>query len=39
MADITLTITLPDIEAQALAMIVASLRKEQFEHAQALEGP
>jgi hypothetical protein len=33
MADITLTITLPDIEAQALAMVLASLGEEQFEHA------
>jgi hypothetical protein len=33
MADITLTITLPDIEAHALAMVVASLGEEQFEHA------
>jgi hypothetical protein len=33
MADITLTITLPDIEAQALAMVVASLGEEQFERA------
>jgi hypothetical protein len=33
MADATLTITLPDIEAHALAIIVASLGPEQFEHA------
>jgi hypothetical protein len=33
MADITLTITLPDIEAHALAMVVASLGEEQFERA------
>jgi hypothetical protein len=33
MADITLTITLPDIEAQALAIIIASLGEEQCEHA------
>ena len=33
MADITLTITLPDIEAQALAMVLATLGEEQFEHA------
>jgi hypothetical protein len=33
MADITLTITLPDIEAHALAIAVASLGEEQFEHA------
>jgi hypothetical protein len=33
MADITLTITLPDIEAQAFAMVLASLGEEQFEHA------
>jgi len=33
MADINLTITLPDLEAHALAMIVASLGPEQFEHA------
>jgi hypothetical protein len=33
MADITLTITLPDIEAHALAVVVASLGEEQFEHA------
>jgi hypothetical protein len=32
MADITLTITLPDIEAQALAIVLASLGEEQFEH-------
>jgi hypothetical protein len=32
-ADITLTITLPDVEAHALAIIVASLGEEQFEHA------
>jgi hypothetical protein len=33
MAEITLTVTLPDVEAHALAMIVASLGPEQFEHA------
>jgi hypothetical protein len=33
MADVTLTITLPDIEAHALAIIAASLGREQFEHA------
>jgi hypothetical protein len=33
MADVTLTITLPDIEARALATVVASLGPEQFEHA------
>jgi hypothetical protein len=33
MADVTLTITLPDIEAHALAIITASLGPEQFEHA------
>lgn len=33
MADITLTITLPDIEAEALAMLIASLGDEQFEDA------
>jgi hypothetical protein len=33
MADITLTIMLPDIEAQALAMVLASLGEEQFENA------
>lgn len=33
MADITLTITLPDIEAEALAMLIASLGNEQFEDA------
>ena len=32
MADITLTIRLPDIEAHAFA-VVASLGEEQFEHA------
>ncbi len=33
MADVTLTITLPDIEAHALAIIAASLGPEQFQHA------
>ncbi len=33
MADITLMITLPDIEAEALAMLIASLGDEQFEDA------
>jgi hypothetical protein len=33
MATITLTVALPDLEAQALAMIIASLGQEQFEHA------
>ena len=33
MADITLTITLPDIEAHALAIVAASFGPEQFEHA------
>jgi hypothetical protein len=33
MADITLTITLPDIEAEALAILIASLGDEQFEDA------
>jgi hypothetical protein len=33
MADVTLTITLPDIEAEALAMLIASLGTEQFEDA------
>ena len=33
MANITLKITLSDIEAQALAMLVASLGEEQCEHA------
>jgi hypothetical protein len=33
MADVTLTITLPDIEAEALAMLIASLGAEQFEDA------
>jgi hypothetical protein len=33
MAEITLTVTLPDVEAHAPAMIVASLGPEQFEHA------
>jgi hypothetical protein len=33
MADVTLMITLPDIEAQALAIIAASLGPEQFEQA------
>jgi hypothetical protein len=33
MADIALTITLPDIEAQAFAIIIASLGEEQCEHA------
>jgi hypothetical protein len=33
MADITLTITMPDIEAEALAMLIASLGTEQFEDA------
>jgi hypothetical protein len=32
MADITLTITLPDIEGQALAIIIASLGEEQCEN-------
>jgi len=33
MADVTLTLTLPDLEAHALAIITASLGPEQFEHA------
>jgi len=33
MADVTLTITLPDLEAHALAIITANLGPEQFEHA------
>jgi hypothetical protein len=33
MADVTLTLTLPDIEAEALAMLIASLGAEQFEDA------
>ena len=33
MADVTLTITLSDIEAHAFATVVASLGPEQFEHA------
>ena len=33
MADVTLTITLPDLEAHALAIIAASLGPEQFESA------
>jgi hypothetical protein len=33
MADVTLTITLPDIEAHALAIVAASLGPEQFEQA------
>lgn len=33
MADITLKISLPDIEAQALAIVIASLGEEQFENA------
>ena len=33
MADVTLTITLPDIEAHALAIIAAGLGPEQFESA------
>jgi hypothetical protein len=33
MADIMLTITLPDIEARALAIVLASLGEEQFENA------
>ena len=33
MAAVTLTITLPDHEAQALAIIAASLGPEQFESA------
>jgi hypothetical protein len=33
MADVTLTITLPDLEAHALAIITASLGPEQFEQA------
>ena len=33
MADVTLTITLPDIEAHALEIIAASLGPEQFEQA------
>jgi len=33
MADVTLTITLSDIEAHALAIIAASLGPEQFEQA------
>ncbi len=33
MADVTLTITLSDIEAQAFATLLASVGPEQFEHA------
>jgi hypothetical protein len=33
MATVTLTITLPDHEAHALAIVMASLGPEQFEHA------
>jgi hypothetical protein len=33
MAEVTLTITLPDIEAEALSMLIASLGAEQFEDA------
>jgi hypothetical protein len=33
MADVTLTITLPDIEAHVLAIVAASLGPEQFEQA------
>jgi hypothetical protein len=33
MSDVTLTITLPDIEAHALAIVAASLGPEQFEQA------
>ena len=33
MADVAPTITLPDIEAHALAIIAASLGPEQSEHA------
>jgi len=33
MADVTLTITLSDLEAQALAIIAVSLGPEQHEHA------
>jgi hypothetical protein len=33
MADIMLTITLTDVEAHALAIVVASLGEEQFENA------
>jgi hypothetical protein len=33
MADVTLTITLSDIEAHALAIVIASLGPEQYEHA------
>jgi hypothetical protein len=33
MADVTLILTLPDLEAHALAIITASLGPEQFEHA------
>ena len=33
MSDVTLTITLPDLEAQALAIVMASLGPEQFERA------
>lgn len=33
MADVTLTITMPDVEAEALAMLIASLGTEQFEDA------
>jgi len=33
MSDVTLTITLPDLEAQALAIVMASLGLEQFESA------
>jgi hypothetical protein len=43
MATVTLTIALPDLEAHALAIVIASLGPEQFEHtyqhlAQPLEG-
>ena len=33
MATVTLAIALPDLEAHALAVIMASLGPEQFEHA------
>jgi len=33
MPDVSLTITLPDLEAYALAMVIASLGPEQHEHA------
>ena len=33
MADVTVTITLPDLEAHALAIVAASLGPEQFESA------